>query len=79
MSGSYTQDISLSYIADELHTNKSYLSRLFKEKTGDSVMNYIMGKKVARAKHLLLHSQMKLYEISDSLSFASPTVPVHRV
>ncbi len=68
----YTQDISLSYIADELHTNKSYLSRLFKEKTGDSVMNYIMGKKISRAKHLLLHTQMKLYEISDSLSFASP-------
>ena len=68
----YTQDISLRYVAEKLHTNKSYLSRLFKEQTGDSVMNYIMKKKMARAKHLLLRTQMKLYEISDSLGIASP-------
>ncbi len=68
----YAQDISLSYIADKLHTNKSYLSRIFKEKTGESVMNYITQKKISRAKHLLLHTHMKLYEISDSLSIASP-------
>jgi len=68
----YAQDISLSYIADKLHINKSYLSRLFKEKTGESVMNYIAKKKVSRAKHLLAYTHMKLYEISDSLNIASP-------
>ena len=68
----YAQDISLHYVADKLHTNKSYLSRLFKERTGKSVMSYIAEKKISRVKHLLLHTHMKLYEISDSLSFASP-------
>lgn len=68
----YTGDVSLSYIAEKLHTHKSYLCRSFKEQTGGNIMSHIMKKKISRAQYLLCNTQMKLYEISDSLSFASP-------
>lgn len=68
----YMGDISLNYIAGKLHTNKSYLSRSFKEQTGENIMSHITKKKIWRAEYLLHNTQMKLYEISDSLSFTSP-------
>lgn len=68
----YMNDLSLGDIAAALHTNKSYLSRIFKEHTGENLMNMIMRKKIRRAEYLLQNTTMKLYEISDSLSFASP-------
>ncbi|MDL2214332.1 response regulator [Clostridia bacterium OttesenSCG-928-O13] len=68
----YARDISLGYVAEQLHTNKSYLSRVFKEQTGDNLMNYITKRKIGRAEYLLQNTHMKLYEISDSLGFASP-------
>lgn len=68
----YAKDISLDSIAQKLHTNKSYLSRQFKKQTGDNLMNHLIKKKIKRAEYLLQNTNMKLYEISDSLSFASP-------
>ncbi|MEG1651193.1 MAG: AraC family transcriptional regulator [Oscillospiraceae bacterium] len=68
----YTSDISLSYLAEKLHTHKSYLCRIFKEKMGENLMPYIENKRIERAKYLLYNSQMKLSEISESLGFTSP-------
>lgn len=68
----YCDDISLNYIADALHTHKGYLCRSFKEETGENLVQYIINKKIERAKYLLVNTQMKLYEISESLGFATP-------
>ena len=67
----YTNDISLNRLAEMLHTHKSYLCRVFKEQMGENLMPYIENKRIERAKYLLQNSQMKLWEISDSLGFAS--------
>ncbi len=67
----YTSDLSLNRLADRLHTNKSYLCRIFKEQVGENVMTYIENKRIERAKYLLRNSQMRLWEISDALGYAS--------
>lgn len=67
----YMNDISLSYLSSKLHTNKSYLCRVFKERMGENLMQYVMRKKIERAKYLLYNTNMKLYEIADSLGFTS--------
>ena len=63
--------ISLSLIADELHFNKSYLSRMFKEETGKNIVQYIVDCKIEKAKEYLEDHQYKLSEISDLLSFSN--------
>ena len=41
-------------LAQMVHLNQDYLARIFKKETGDSLMNYITGKRVEAAKQYLL-------------------------
>lgn len=63
-------DISLSKIAKKLFISKSYLSMLFKEKTGLNVVDYITFVKIERAKILLEDRSLKNYEIAAKLGYS---------
>ncbi|GAA3412278.1 helix-turn-helix domain-containing protein [Paenibacillus hodogayensis] len=48
------RELLLYAIADRLHLNSSYLSRIFKQEIGLSFSDYVLEKKMGRAKELLL-------------------------
>ena len=58
-------------LAEVLGVSASYLSRLFKKETGDSVSIYIRRQKIEMAKHLLQYSEFSMIEIANRLSFSS--------
>ncbi|MCR4840865.1 MAG: AraC family transcriptional regulator [Lachnospiraceae bacterium] len=83
---SYSEPIGLAinYIYDHLHEhilldavakasglNSSYLSRLFKEETGQTLSAYIRSKKIETAKNMLRFSDYTPAEISAILAFPS--------
>ena len=74
----------IDYICDSLHTritvetlaahtglNASYLSRLFKKETGQTISGYIRDKKIETACNMLTYSEYTPAEISSILSFPS--------
>ena len=63
--------ITVEDLADELGVSASYLSRLFKKETGDSVSGYIRRQKIDMAKNLLQYSDYSMIDISNRLSFSS--------
>ena len=63
--------IMVEDLADELGVSASYLSRLFKKETGDSVSAYICKKKIDMAKNLLRFSDYSMIDIASRLSFSS--------
>ncbi|WP_167859396.1 helix-turn-helix domain-containing protein [Paenibacillus cymbidii] len=63
------QPISLASVADRLHLNPSYLSRIFKEKTGVNFLEYLTGYRIETSKRLLLETDMKLQDICDMLGY----------
>ena len=63
--------ITIEDLADELGVSASYLSRLFKKETGDSVSAYIRSQKIEMAKNLLQYSDYSMIEIANRLSFSS--------
>lgn len=63
--------ITIEDLADVLGVSSSYLSRLFKKETGDSISVYIRRKKIELAKNLLQYSDYSLIEIANRLSFSS--------
>ena len=65
----YMKRISLDEIANDLHANRSYLSRLYKEKTGMNLFDVIVKKRIEAAKGFLQNTEMKTYEISDAVGF----------
>lgn len=63
----YKNKISLDEIAEELHINRSYLSRYYKNKTGVNLFDEISKLRIEAAKEYLLNTDMKTYEISEAI------------
>jgi len=61
--------ISLDTAAAHMSLSSSYLSKLFKEKTGIAFIDYVKQEKIERAKQLLEKTNLKVYEICNSLSY----------
>lgn len=62
-------DVSVKIIADQMFLNPSYLSTLYKEKTGRSLVEYITMVKMERAKVLFHDGNLRNYEIADKLGY----------
>lgn len=72
ITGHYDQDISLSVIAAEFFFNPSYLSYLFKQKTGGNLSNYIEEIRVKEALKLLDKGSYTICEISRMVGYNDP-------
>lgn len=59
----------------QLAANTSYsysrLARIFKEYTGDTIVNFVTGKKMVYAKRLLRSTELSTLQISNKLGYAS--------
>ncbi|MED5020854.1 response regulator [Paenibacillus chibensis] len=64
-------DVSLTAIAEEVHFNPSYLSRYYKQMTGQNLQDYIQNKKLEGAVQLMRHTSLKLNEIAARVGFDS--------
>ncbi|WP_044482105.1 helix-turn-helix domain-containing protein [Paenibacillus antibioticophila] len=63
------QKIELQQLADHVHLNGSYLSRLFKKEVGMTITEYIHREKVHEAKKWLTFSKLSISEIATQLQF----------
>lgn len=63
--------VSLQSIADHVKLHPVYLSKIYKSETGKSISNYLLQLKMEKATHLLLHTPLKIYEISSMLGYSS--------
>ncbi len=64
------QSISIDDLARTYHFSKTYLFRVFKQKFHISPHQYLLERKVEKAKILLMNPDMKVSEIADLLDFS---------
>lgn len=62
-------DLSLELLASVVHLNPSYLSRYFKESTGENLSNYVTRCKMEKAAWLLDNTDQKINEIMLQLGY----------
>ena len=65
------EPITAEKIAEELFLSRPYLSRKFKEETGESLTDFILKEKTEEAKRLLRYSDKPLTAIGAYLGFSS--------
>lgn len=65
----YKNKISLSNIAEALHTSPSYLSMLFKHETGATITDYLNQIRIEKSRELLSESTMGLLDVSIQSGF----------
>lgn len=64
----YTDKLNLAQISQELHANGSYLSRLYKVKTGQNLFDVINKMKLEKAKEYMSCGK-RIYEIAQMVGF----------
>ncbi|MDO4622139.1 MAG: AraC family transcriptional regulator [Eubacteriales bacterium] len=63
--------ISTKDVADALSMNGSYLTKIFRQETGQSIMEYIHKQKIREACYLLESSNLNYVVIADKLGYSS--------
>lgn len=67
----YREKIYLSDIAEAIHINQTYLSKIFARETGETIQEYICKIRVERAANLLRYSDEEISEIALYVNFPS--------
>lgn len=65
----YHTKITGKELETRLHMNFDYLNRIFKQKTGITIFEYLKILRINKSKELLYNSNMKLYEIAALTGF----------
>ncbi|UKS27344.1 response regulator [Paenibacillus sp. HWE-109] len=63
--------ITLTSVADEVGLSSYYLSRLFREETGESFNDYVTRIRMEKAVNLLQNTQLKVYEVAEQVGIPS--------
>jgi AraC-like DNA-binding protein len=67
----YSEALSLNFLAKQFFVSNYYLSHLFKEVTGFTLINYIQMTRIRNAQQLLLYTDKKISDISGLCGFNS--------
>ncbi|MDD3362692.1 MAG: response regulator [Hespellia sp.] len=65
----YNKNLSMDFLASLFYMNSSYLSHLFRKKTGEKFAQYLNAIRIEKAKVLLASTDRKLYQITKSVGY----------
>lgn len=65
------ENLSLGEISRIFSMSPNYICRIFKEKTGTTLLNYINNLKILEAKKMLVQTDKKIWEISQELGYSN--------
>ncbi|MFD2333432.1 response regulator [Cohnella sp. GCM10020058] len=66
------EELSLTRLSEVVHLSSFYLSRVYKQMTGQGLLEYITEVRIQRAKLLLKTTDLKVHEIAAQIGLESP-------
>lgn len=72
MNEHYSEKITLNSIADSVGFSKYYISRLFKQHTGVTIIDYLIKVRLDKAKELLKTGEYSIKQISFMVGYSEP-------
>ncbi|QAA34647.1 hypothetical protein C1I91_25105 [Clostridium manihotivorum] len=70
INSNYDKDLSLTIVSNVVSVNYSYFSQVFKEHTGENFITYLRNIRVNKAKQLLKHHELKVYEVAEAVGYS---------
>lgn len=67
----YNKDITLHQMAEDLHLNKTYVSRIFNQKIHRNFKTYINALRITKSCELLRDTEEAISDISETVGFGS--------
>ena len=72
MENQLSEDISLASIAEQVGISPNYLGNLFYQHTGQHFRDYLTKLRIERARELLLHTPLRIYEVAQQVGIQNP-------
>lgn len=66
----YMKNISLDDMSRNMYISSVYISKVFKEKTGESPINYLINLRLEKAKDLLISTESPVKAIAQSVGYS---------
>lgn len=63
------EEVVISDIASYVYLNPSYLCRMFKKETGENLSDYIIRKKIEKAREYLKNPKYKVYQVGSMIGY----------
>lgn len=71
MEENYADSFDLQRLADELHLSRTYVSRVFRQETGSSLMDYLSARRIKQACNLLRTTDMSVDRIAEEIGLSN--------
>jgi two-component system response regulator YesN len=68
----HNKDLDINLICEHLNVSSSYFSKMFKNETKTTFIEYLTKLRMDKAKELLLNTDLKVYEISEKIGYEDP-------
>ena len=68
----YQKELTQDFIASLFYLNRSYLSTLFRQKTGMKFIDYLNEVRIEKSKELLAGTSRKMYQVSRAVGYDNP-------
>ncbi|HWQ78140.1 MAG TPA: response regulator [Anaerovoracaceae bacterium] len=68
----FSKTITLEDVAREIHVSPQYLSKLFKDETGENFIEYLTGIRIRNAKSMLEGDELSIKEICYNIGYSDP-------
>ncbi|WP_418718436.1 helix-turn-helix domain-containing protein [Candidatus Allofournierella merdipullorum] len=65
----YYEKVTLEQLAQRVFLSPAYLSRVFKEETGTAFNDYLNAVRIAKARQLLLHEDLRVTDVASAVGF----------
>lgn len=65
----FRENLTLKDLSRKYYVNAAYLGQIFKKQYGESFKDYLNRIRIEKAVELLLHTDMKIYEIAEAIGY----------
>jgi two-component system response regulator YesN len=68
----FSEELSLEEVADHVHLNPFYFSKIFKQQEGETFIDYVTGLRINNAKELIAAGDLSLKEVCYRVGYKDP-------
>lgn len=68
----FAEELSLEEVADFVHLNPHYFSKIFKQQVGETFIDFVTGLRIGRAKELMASTDLSLKEVCFEVGYKDP-------
>jgi two-component system response regulator YesN len=72
MQRNFQNNLTEDFLASLFYLNRSYLSQIFRKRTGMKFVDYLNQLRIEKAKELLTSTDLKMYQIAKRVGYDNP-------